>query len=167
MFFPYLRRQVFSHVWLARSLLLLAILTTGVVFWLFLRRPVSVVGGWLWSFSHTSLPQHSGRTNFLILGVAGGDHEGPDLTDTMIFFSVDESKKDALVLSLPRDLWSHLLEPNLTLHITMVRKKQQLREDCCWLNQQFPKLLANLLILPLFSTFHCSVGLLILWGEWT
>jgi len=113
MFFPYLRRQVFSHVWLARSLLLLAILTTGVVFWLFLRRPVSVVGGWLWSFSHTSLPQHSGRTNFLILGVAGGDHEGPDLTDTMIFFSVDESKKDALALSLPRDLWVPSLRAKL------------------------------------------------------
>lgn len=113
MLFPRLRRQVFSHVWLARSLLLLAILTTGLIFWLFLRRPISVVGGWLWSFSHISLPQHAGRTNFLILGIAGGDHEGPDLTDTMIFFSVDESKKDALFLALPRDLWVPSLQDRL------------------------------------------------------
>jgi len=46
-----------------------------------------------------------GRTNFLILGVAGENHTGGDLTDTIIFASVDHQTGKTLVLSLPRDIW--------------------------------------------------------------
>jgi LCP family protein required for cell wall assembly len=46
-----------------------------------------------------------GRTNFLILGIAGENHEGSDLTDTLIFVSVDNQTGKTLLLSLPRDIW--------------------------------------------------------------
>lgn len=42
--------------------------------------------------------------NFLILGIAGENHEGKDLTDTIIFASVNPSRGISL-LSLPRDIW--------------------------------------------------------------
>lgn len=45
------------------------------------------------------------RINLLILGIAGGDHAGADLTDTIIFVSIDPNKKDVLIISVPRDIW--------------------------------------------------------------
>jgi len=45
------------------------------------------------------------RTNILIMGKAGGSHEGPDLTDTMIVASVSLTKPEIVTVSIPRDLW--------------------------------------------------------------
>lgn len=46
-----------------------------------------------------------GRTNFLILGIAGENHQGKDLTDTLIFLSVENQSGKTLILSIPRDIW--------------------------------------------------------------
>jgi len=46
-----------------------------------------------------------GRTSFLILGVAGENHSGDDLTDSMIFLSTENQTGKTLILSLPRDIW--------------------------------------------------------------
>jgi len=43
--------------------------------------------------------------NVLIMGKAGGTHDGPDLTDTIIFSRVDVKSKKVDLISLPRDLW--------------------------------------------------------------
>jgi LCP family protein required for cell wall assembly len=45
------------------------------------------------------------RINILLLGIGGGKHEGPLLTDTIILASIDPEKKKATLVSLPRDLW--------------------------------------------------------------
>ena len=51
----------------------------------------------------------NGRSNFLIFGTAeddeGGEHGGANLTDSIMILSVDQNKKNAYMLSLPRDLW--------------------------------------------------------------
>lgn len=44
-----------------------------------------------------------GRFNLLVLGVPGGDHPGPRLSDTIMVLSF--SPKDLVVISLPRDIW--------------------------------------------------------------
>jgi LCP family protein required for cell wall assembly len=46
-----------------------------------------------------------GRVNVLLLGRGGGNHDGPDLTDTMMLASVDPVNHTSTLLSLPRDLW--------------------------------------------------------------
>jgi len=46
-----------------------------------------------------------GRTSFLILGVAGENHSGQDLTDSIIFLSTENQTGKTLVISLPRDIW--------------------------------------------------------------
>jgi polyisoprenyl-teichoic acid--peptidoglycan teichoic acid transferase len=51
------------------------------------------------------LEPRAGRTNLVVLGVGGGDHEGADLTDTMMFVSVDHPTGKAVTVSIPRDLW--------------------------------------------------------------
>lgn len=45
------------------------------------------------------------RINVLLLGVGGGNHQGPDLTDTIIFASLDLKNNKAALISIPRDLW--------------------------------------------------------------
>jgi len=46
-----------------------------------------------------------GRVNILLLGRGGGNHDGPDLTDTMMLVSVDPVNHTSTMLSLPRDFW--------------------------------------------------------------
>lgn len=47
-----------------------------------------------------------GHTNILLLGQGDADHEGIDLTDTIMIASLDpEGTKSAVLLSLPRDLY--------------------------------------------------------------
>lgn len=45
------------------------------------------------------------RINILLLGVGGGKHDGPYLTDTIIFVSIDPKLKEVKMITLPRDLW--------------------------------------------------------------
>jgi hypothetical protein len=47
----------------------------------------------------------AGRVNVLLLGIGGGDHDGPNLTDTIMVASIDPVNKTADLISVPRDLW--------------------------------------------------------------
>ncbi|MBI3379514.1 LCP family protein [Candidatus Gottesmanbacteria bacterium] len=71
------------------------------------------------------LKKYLGRTNIILLGIGGGQHEGGDLTDAMIFFSIDYQKKDIVEVSVPRDLWSVTLKDkiNTAYHYGEEKKK--------------------------------------------
>lgn len=43
--------------------------------------------------------------NILVMGKAGGTHDGPELTDTIILANVDVEDKKVNMFSIPRDLW--------------------------------------------------------------
>lgn len=43
--------------------------------------------------------------NLLLLGIAGGTHQGPNLTDTIILMSINPAENKVTLVSLPRDLW--------------------------------------------------------------
>lgn len=45
------------------------------------------------------------RVNILLLGIGGGAHDGPNLTDTIIFASIDPKQKKVTMITLPRDLY--------------------------------------------------------------
>ncbi len=61
----------------------------------------------------------NGRSNVLIFGTsedsadhnANGGEGGPLLTDSIIVLSVNQEKKDAFMVSIPRDLWVKFDEP--------------------------------------------------------
>lgn len=58
----------------------------------------------------------NGRSNFLIFGTeAGSDslehQQNPYLTDSIMVLSVDQEKKNAYMISLPRDLWVKFILP--------------------------------------------------------
>ncbi len=46
-----------------------------------------------------------GNVNVLILGIGGGNHEGPDLSDTIILASLQQEKNKISLISVPRDLF--------------------------------------------------------------
>src|SRR3990167_586065 len=43
--------------------------------------------------------------NFLLLGYAGGNHQGTFLTDTIIIVHVNKKDKRVVLISVPRDVW--------------------------------------------------------------
>jgi LCP family protein required for cell wall assembly len=47
----------------------------------------------------------NGRVNVALLGIGGPGHDGPYLSDTMIVASIDIKTGDAVLISLPRDIW--------------------------------------------------------------
>ncbi len=55
-----------------------------------------------------------GRINILLLGRAGENYPGQNLTDTIILMSIDSEKRKVALISLPRDLYVSLPEEHLT-----------------------------------------------------
>lgn len=51
------------------------------------------------------LASDGNRTNILVMGKAGGAHDGPDLTDTIMLVSVSLDGEDVKIISIPRDTW--------------------------------------------------------------
>lgn len=72
-----------------------------------------------------SLKETDGRTNILVLGIAGGTHAGSDLTDTMIVLSLDVHKSTLAMIAIPRDIWSETLKDriNSAYHYGEVKKE--------------------------------------------
>ena len=52
-----------------------------------------------------NLKQTDNRINILVLGIGGGSHDGPNLTDTIILASLDPNNNKVTLTSIPRDLW--------------------------------------------------------------
>lgn len=72
-----------------------------------------------------SLQIEEGRVNVLLLGNAGGNHDGANLTDTIIVLSIDQDKREALFISIPRDLWIPKLQEKINTAYTLGEGKQE------------------------------------------
>lgn len=57
-----------------------------------------------------SLKETNSKVNILLLGIGGGSHDGPNLTDTIILANIDPKENKVTLVSIPRDLWM----PDLT-----------------------------------------------------
>ena len=49
--------------------------------------------------------KHDERINILLLGYGGPGHDGPYLTDSIMVVSIRPATREAMMISLPRDLW--------------------------------------------------------------
>lgn len=56
-------------------------------------------------FSGIGLKSNDGMVNVLLLGTAGGSHDGPNLTDTIMVASYNIKTNKLFLISIPRDLW--------------------------------------------------------------
>lgn len=52
-----------------------------------------------------NLKNDNGRINLVLLGIGGKNHDGPNLSDTIIFASINPETKKTTLVSIPRDLW--------------------------------------------------------------
>lgn len=108
------------------ALILALVLIVGVVLW------NNNILGFLWNttvqkqIKLKETPEK--KINLLLLGVGGGTHDGPDLTDTIIFASVDPLAKRVTLVSLPRDLWVPELHAKVNSAYTFAKDNQPGRE---------------------------------------
>lgn len=97
----------------------LFLVVVTVSLWLFWRpygRFLQVVAGVSFKellLEKGNLSQSNGKVNFLLLGKAGGFFEGPDLTDSMMFVSIDLRRRKINLVTLPRDVWSPVLHDKI------------------------------------------------------
>lgn len=103
-------------------LIFLAVLfgVVGARFWKYLS-----IGLQIFTNNKIELKQSQQRVNLLLLGVGGGTHEGPDLTDTIILASIDINTKEAVLISMPRDFWVPELRAKINSAYTTGEEKQK------------------------------------------
>lgn len=56
--------------------------------------------------------KHGERVNLLLLGYGGPGHDGPYLTDSIMLLSIQPASHQAVMVSLPRDLWVRISTAN-------------------------------------------------------
>lgn len=65
------------------------------------------------------------RVNILLLGIGGGRHEGPNLSDSIIFASINPKTNKVLLVSIPRDLWIPDLKAKINTAYAYGEEKQK------------------------------------------
>lgn len=95
--------------WLTISIIAILLLPTTVFGYKFLNEKFALTNTFTKTVLKTvgtEVPKDSlGYTNILALGVGGEQHDGGDLTDTIMVVSINEKKKNVIMTSLPRDLY--------------------------------------------------------------
>ncbi len=115
---------------LACGLLLLLVITLarGIVWSLRFMNTTGLTPATLFRFAFdggSPLVSSDGRINILLLGIGGGNHDGADLTDTMMVLSFDNTKKSLAIISVPRDIWTDSLSDkvNSAYHYGELKRK--------------------------------------------
>ena len=98
--------------WVKRILLLILVIAIGIGAYFGYKTIIAsgnvFKGSILDVFQNQPLKQDdNGRTNILVVGTSEDDpgHEGGSLTDSMMIMSIDQNKKNAFLISIPRDLY--------------------------------------------------------------
>jgi len=84
-----------------------------VILGFLLRQPIGKTQSFVSQFTGSGLTDHLGVVNFLILGIGGENHEGSDLTDSMIFTSLNTNTKNVTLVTIPRDVWVYSLRAKI------------------------------------------------------
>ncbi len=98
--------------WIKRIALLILLIAIGIGAYVGIKAIIAsnnVFQGSIFDvFQNVPLKQDAnGRSNILVVGTSEDDpgHEGATLTDSMMVMSIDQTKKNAYLISIPRDLY--------------------------------------------------------------
>lgn len=108
-----IKRKILGHITLVRIFFIALIFVIVFLFGLFVNKTWYKVNASMylksaynfWKAPVSELASSDGKTNILVMGKAGGAHDGPDLTDTMMIVSVSINSPDVKIISIPRDTW--------------------------------------------------------------
>lgn len=64
-------------------------------------------------FSKDSLKTYNNQVNILLLGIAGEDHDGPNLSDSITVVNYNFKTNILTTISIPRDIWSNTLKDKI------------------------------------------------------
>lgn len=64
-------------------------------------------------FSLKELKRYDNHVNILFLGIAGKDHDGPNLSDSIVVVSYNLKTNYLTTISIPRDVWSDALKDKI------------------------------------------------------
>lgn len=120
------RIKIFATAILAALFVIIA--TKAVVWGIHFRQQTGLSPGVILRLlldNGAKLAEADGRTNILVLGIAGGTHDGADLTDTIMVLSPNWSRHSMGLISVPRDIWSNTLKDkvNSAYHYGEEKKK--------------------------------------------
>jgi polyisoprenyl-teichoic acid--peptidoglycan teichoic acid transferase len=101
-----------------RPLILLAIVVVILVVFIYKTASVYPFLFQLFFNRNVELKQTDNHVNLLILGIEGGSHEGPNLTDTIILENLNPKDNKVTLVSIPRDLWV----PDLTGYVKKINQ---------------------------------------------
>lgn len=88
------------------GVILVGILIIIGLFWLTISLIKSLdFGSLVFSFGKQLKTDSHGYTNFILTGTGGAEHDGGNLTDTIMIVSLNSDTKSVKMLSLPRDLY--------------------------------------------------------------
>lgn len=76
-------------------------------------------------FSNNSVKKIDDTVNILILGIAGGNHEGPNLSDSIIVLHYNFKTNRMLTIGIPRDIWSDTLKDKINTAYAYGEAKQE------------------------------------------
>lgn len=104
--------QTSKKKWIKRLLIVIAVLVLAAGSYVGFRTIIAsgnvFQGSLIDVFQNVPLQQdENGRTNVIIVGTSEDDpgHQGASLTDSMMILSLDQNKKNAFMISIPRDLY--------------------------------------------------------------
>src|SRR3989344_3868930 len=72
-----------------------------------------------------NLKTNDDHINVLLLGIGGKNHQGPNLTDTVIFTSLSTKGDKITLVSIPRDLWVPDLDAKINTAYSTGESKRQ------------------------------------------
>lgn len=72
-----------------------------------------------------NLKTNDDHINVLLLGIGGPNHQGPNLTDTVIFTSISTKGDKVTLVSIPRDLWVPDLDAKINTAYSIGESKRQ------------------------------------------
>src|SRR3990167_3518212 len=102
-YFPFLSKFQSVFIILAFVLLLFGLYRFALPQVLQLISPKIILN--LAAKNSTSIRQDNNQVNILMMGIGGGNHEGPTLTDSIILAHLNLTSKKVSFVPLPRDIW--------------------------------------------------------------
>lgn len=94
------------------------------------KRPLLTVGAALLigtflivAFFSKQLIKEDQSLNILVLGVAGGEHPGAQLTDTIILANINRTENEVILISIPRDLYIKRIQGKINVAYVLGEEK--------------------------------------------
>lgn len=84
---------------------IIALLFVGILSFNTLSKGASFFYGLFFNKNIELKQEKNGNINILLMGIGGGTHDGPNLTDTIIVLSINQERDQVNLISIPRDLW--------------------------------------------------------------